>query len=308
MSIKGKQGLNSFNEVTSGQSPITPLATLWLLLLVVLWATNAVIVKITIRDIPPLWAAFLRFAPALPLVMLFIRFNGSGFSLTKKEAVPVFLAGFIDTLQIYTFNFGSQFTSGGRVTLFIFSYPLLVPILAPFFVKEEHFEKKNIAACLIAFIGLFIVLRESLFSPSGSTIKGDVIELISALLISIKIVYVKRLSVTINKWKILFWSFAVMIFFFMSGAVFFENFNIHEVRPDAWLALTFQCIAISVICFMSWQYLITRHNSSGVSVFFFATPLFGMIIGVLLLSEPFDMSLLVSCLLVGAGIYIVNRK
>ena len=104
------------------------------------------------------------------------------------------------------------------------------------------------------------------------------------------------------------WSYGIMILCFFCGAVLFENLDIHAVRLDAWLSLTFQSLAISVFSFMSWQYLIVRHNSSSISVFFFATPLFGMIIGVLLLNEAFDPGLITACLLVGWGIYIVNRK
>ena len=59
-------------------------------------------------------------------------------------------------------------------------------------------------------------------------------------------------------------------------------------RLDAWISLAFQFLVISVFSFMSWQYLIVRHNASSISVFFFATPLFGMILGVLLLDEAFD--------------------
>ncbi|MDF1591363.1 MAG: EamA family transporter [Desulfobacterales bacterium] len=100
----------------------------------------------------------------------------------------------------------------------------------------------------------------------------------------------------------------VMILFFFCGAVVFENFDIHAVKLDAWLSLAFQSLAISVFSFMSWQYLIVRHNSASISVFFFATPLFGMLLGILLLKEAFDLGLIIACTLVGFGIYIVNRK
>ena len=290
-----------------GQEPLNIGTYIWLILLVFLWATNAVVVKIAIRDIPPLWAAFLRFTPSVPFVMLFIRWNGSGFQLKKNEIPLVLIAGLMDTVQIFTFNYGSQFTTGGRVTLFIFSYPLMVPLLAPLFIKEEKLIKKNLLGCLIAFSGLLIALRGNLNPQSISTFKGDMIELVSSLIISIKIVYVKRLAVSINKWKILFWSFIIMTILFFFGALLSEELHLDAIRPDAWAAIVFQTLAISVFCFMSWQYLIARHNSSSVSVFFFATPLFGMIIGAVLLGEYFETSLVVACILVGLGIYLVNR-
>ena len=211
-------------------------------------------------------------------------------------------------LQLFTFNLGAPYTTGGRITLFIFSYPLMVPLLAPLVVQTERFEKRNLLGCLVAFAGLSFAFKGSLAHQAVSTFKGDIIEFISCLLIAVQIVYTKRLAASINKWKMLLWSYAVMILLFFCGAVIFENFNIHAVQLDAWLSLAFQSLAISVFSFMSWQYLIVRHNSSSISVFFFATPLFGMILGVLLLNEAYDPGLLIACILVGFGIYVVNQK
>ena len=63
----------SGKDYAPGQAPLGIATYLWLLLMVLLWATNAVVVKIVIRDIPSCWAAFLRFAPALPFIFLFVR-------------------------------------------------------------------------------------------------------------------------------------------------------------------------------------------------------------------------------------------
>jgi O-acetylserine/cysteine efflux transporter len=74
------------------------------------------------------------------------------------------------------------------------------------------------------------------------------------------------------------------------------------------MALLYQSIVISMFCFAAFQYILSRHNSSSMSVFFFATPLVGMFMGMLILKEAFDPGLLVGCVLVGAGIYVVNTR
>ncbi len=280
----------------------------WLLLLIILWATNSVIIKITVRDIPPLWATGLRFVPAFPCVLLFIRWNGSGFSLKKYEVFPVISLGLLMGLQLFTFNLGARYTTGGRITLFIYSYPLIVSLLAPFFIRSERFEKRKLFGCLIAFTGLLFAFKGSLQVQGASTIKGDIIEFLSSLLIAFQIVFTKRLAVSINKWKLVFWSYGVMIVFSICAALIFENFDIRTVQIDAWASLAFQALVISVFAFMSWQFLLVRHDSTVISAYFFATPLFGMILGVLLLNESFEPELITACILVGLGIYIVNSQ
>jgi drug/metabolite transporter (DMT)-like permease len=294
-------------QVVFGHEPIRFVTISWLLLLMVLWATNAVVVKIAVRDIPPLWAAFLRFGSALPFIATFIKLNGTGFSLTAKEFLQVFLLALLMVFQIYTFNLGSQFTTGGRVTLFIFSYPLFVPLLAPLLIKEEPLEMKKLIGSFVAFAGIVVALRGNLSGGITDTIKGDLIELVSSLTLAVLIVYLKWLVGRIDKWRIIFWEFVLGVVLFFAGALLFETFPVNQVQPDAWAALVFQSLVVSVFCFMSWQYLLSRHSASSVSVFFFLTPILGMLIGVLILGESFDPGLLVGCLLVSTGIFIVSR-
>jgi drug/metabolite transporter (DMT)-like permease len=290
-----------------GQDPISTATLFWILLLVFIWASNAVVVKVAVRDIPPFWAAFLRFGPALPFVFLFIKWRGTGFLVSAKEFIYIFILAFIMVAQIFLFNLGSQYISGGRISLIIFAYPLVVPLVAPIFIKEESLAKTKLLGSIIAFFGISIALRENLSATLSTTFKGDLIEISSCILLAINIVYNKRLATFINKWKIIFWEFQISVVIFFVAALLFEKFQTQDVQSDAWTAIAIQSLAVSVFCFLSWQYLIARHNSSNLSVFFFASPLIGMMLGIVLLNEAFDPGLVAGCILVGAGIFIVNK-
>jgi len=290
-----------------GQDPISTATLFWILLLVFIWASNAVVVKVAVRDIPPFWAAFLRFGLALPFVFLFIKWRGTGFLVSAKEFLYVFILAFIMVAQIFLFNLGSQYISGGRISLIIFAYPLVVPLVAQIFIKEESLVKTKLLGSFIAFFGIAIALRENLSGTLSTTFKGDLIEILSCILLAINIVYNKRLATFINKWKIIFGEFQISVVIFFVAALLFEKFQIQDVQSDAWIAIAIQRLAVSVFCFLSWQYLIARHNSSNLSVFFFASPLIGMMLGIVLLNEAFDPGLVAGCILVGAGIFIVNK-
>lgn len=279
-----------------------------MVLVVLFWASNAVVVKIVVRDLPPFWAAFLRFGLALPFMAYFINKKGSGFFLVGRQWLQVGLLALLFVTQIFLFNIGSRFTTGGRVSLIIFSYPLLVPLVAPFFLRDEPLRVKTLLGCSVACCGLLVSLWYDLIWEESSTLKGDLIEIGSCLVLAILTVYNKRLTLSIDKWKVLFWEMHFGVVLFLSGALLFEELNISKVAPDAWMALLYQALGISVFCFLSWQYLIARHNSARISVFFFAAPLFGILLSLPLLGEPLEPQLLIGCLLVGAGVYIVNKS
>lgn len=288
-----------------GQAPIDAVAVQWLLLLIALWGANSVVVKLSVRDLQPFWAAFLRFSPAVVFLALLARRKGASLGVSIRELASISLLGGLLFLQIFLFNAGSQLTTGGRVTLFIFAYPLMVPWVSALIIPQERLKGRVVVGTVIAFAGLAVALRAGL-SGAGNTLKGDLIELASALVLAVGVAYNKRLMYRIEKWTLLFWRFAVAVALFLVFALMFEELEPAKVASDAWLALAYQAVIVSMFCFASFQYLLSRHNSSSVAVFFFATPLAGMLIGMVLLDEPFDPALLTGALLVGAGIMVVN--
>jgi len=298
---------HSVFDVLDGQAPMTTFSLFWMVFLVFLWAGNAVVVKIAVRDIPPLWAAFFRFTPTLPFIALFIIRFGNGFNITYSEGLRILKLSLIMVVQIWLLNLGSMYTTGGRVALFLFSFPILVPLMGPMLIKNEYLNKYKIIGCIVALVGLITAMWGNLGAAEQSTLKGDLIELASCVLLALLMTYNKRLAQHIDKWKILFWEFIIAVPLFLVGAVLYEDIQIDMVQTDAWAALFFQSIVVGVFCWMSLQYLLAKHNATSVSIYFFLTPIFGMIISALLLHESPDSGLILGCLFVGMGIYIVTK-
>jgi len=294
-------------NIVAGQKPLSAGIIAWICLLIVFWAGNSIFIKTTIRDIPPSWAAFLRFAPALPFIGLFTKSRKADFRISGKEFGLISIVAIGLFLQIFLFNLGSQWTNGGRITLFIFSYPLYVPVIAHFILREERLRLPVLLGYIIAFLGLLIPLLSRINAP-GSSLKGDLIELASSLVLALMIVLNKRIIQIINKWTVFFWRALLSVVMFLVLALLLEDFDPKQVKWDAWLALSYQVLVVSIFCFLSYQYILANHNSSRLAVFFFATPLIGMALGMLVYQEPFDPSLLLGCLLVGVGIVVVNFR
>ncbi len=304
---KVSQHIPGRSQAVVGQQSMTSGVYLWVLLIMTIWASNTVVVKIAVRDLPPLWAAFLRFGLALPFMAFFIHRRGRGLRLVGRQWLQVGVLALLFVIQIFFLNWGSRFTTGGRVSLIIYSYPLLIPLVAPLFLEDEPLKAKMLLGCTIAFCGLLTALRLDLGARLENTLKGDLIELSSCFVLAVTTVYNKRLTQSIDKWKILFWEMLLAVVLFFAGALIFEEIHLSAVAPDAWTAILYQALGISVFCFLSWQFLIARHNSAQVSVFFFAAPLLGILLSVPLLGEQLEPGLLAGALLVGAGVYVVNK-
>jgi drug/metabolite transporter (DMT)-like permease len=87
------------------------------------------------------------------------------------------------------------------------------------------------------------------------------------------------------------------------------------VKGESGIALTpliggcivYQTIWVAFITYLAWFWLIRHYPPSRLASFTFLTPLFGVLAGGLLLDEPITGGLLLAMILVGAGIYLVNR-
>jgi drug/metabolite transporter (DMT)-like permease len=289
----------------TGQKAISFSIAMWLLLLVLCWATNSVVIKFIVEDMPSAWAAFLRFAIAYPFVAAFILYQKTNLRVTTKQLLLCVSISVMTFFQIMLFNIGSQYTTGGRVTMLIFTYPLIIPFIAHFLLKGEKLERKTVIGTLIAFIGLLIPLYDTL-THDTPTLKGDILEFSSSIVLALLIVTNKYAFSIINKWTVFFWQSTANVLFFGIAALMTPGFSPETIGKNAWWSLGFQIFIISVFAFLSYQYILSKHNSSKVSIFFFATPLFGMLLGGLLHNEAFEIALFLGCISVALGILISN--
>ena len=294
-------------EQIKGQDKISVPIALWLILLVICWAANSVVVKFIVEDMPSSWAAFLRFSSAYPFIVAFVLYKKTNLKVNFKQFAICCLLSSLTFTQIMLFNIGSQYTTGARVTMLIFTYPLLIPFIAHFFLKGEKLNKKTVIGIVLAFLGLLIPLHHALTNDI-TTLKGDFIELGSSITLAFLIVTNKYGFTLMDKWTLFFWQSTINLFFFAPVALLSSGFDPKNVGNEAWLSLAFQAFVISVFAFLSYQYILSKHNSSKVAVFFFATPLFGMLISGWLHKEPFQLPLLIGCLSVGFGIFVANKK
>jgi drug/metabolite transporter (DMT)-like permease len=199
------------------QRPLSPTIVALALLLAALWGGTATAIKVSLRDLPPLGLAGLRFSIGALLVFLWARVQRVPIRLQPGEAAPILLLTLVFAAQIATFNWGTGLTPAGRSTLILNSYPLWVLLLAHVFVPGDRLSAAKIAGAVCAFGGLGIVFSESLSTASRS-LAGDLIVLLSAVLLAAQVVMLNRMVRAIDPNRLLLWQmlFSLPIYFLAS--------------------------------------------------------------------------------------------
>jgi drug/metabolite transporter (DMT)-like permease len=108
--------------------------------------------------------------------------------------------------------------------------------------------------------------------------------------------------------KTLFYQIAVSAPLLLAASVLMGEKGVVALTPLAVASLAYQGAIVAFASYLVWFWLLTRYLAARLSVFSFLTPLFGVLFGVLILSEPLTPSFVGAALLVGVGIVLVNRR
>ena len=84
--------------------------------------------------------------------------------------------------------------------------------------------------------------------------------------------------------------------------------GIVNISPLVMGSLFYQIVWIAFITYIAWFWLISNYAVSRLASFTFLTPIFGVIAGAVFLNEQITLYLICALVLVGTGIYLVNRR
>lgn len=299
-----------------GRQPIGPAAAALALLLAALWGANPVAVKYSVDTIPPIAVSALRFVMAAAFMLLWCRAEGSDLRMRPGQWRPTLVLGLILFVQIVLFTVGIHLTNASHATLLINAFIFFVAGIEHFVTRTDRLSPRRFAGLVIAGAGVVLVLAMTGGAGSSSpdaaadapSLTGDLMLFASAVLLAVKIIYTKQAVRTVEPGKLILWHDVVGVVLFTATSLAFEEIGLEAFTLPAVLGLFYQGVVVAGFCFAAQAALLRRHSASQVSVFGFATPLFGIVFAVLLRGETVSPWLLVSGACVALGIVLVNRR
>jgi drug/metabolite transporter (DMT)-like permease len=137
---------------------------------------------------------------------------------------------------------------------------------------------------------------------------GDAMLAVAAVLWGATTVLIKASPLArIKPSKTLLYQLAVSAVVLPLGSLVKNEPGIVMITPLIAGCLLYQTVWVAFITYLAWFWLIRHYPPSRLASFTFLTPLFGVIAGGVLLNEPITGSLLLALVLVGMGIFLVNR-
>ena len=283
-----------------------PLDYFLLTVLALIWASAFFNIKIATYSYGPLTIAFLRiFFGAIPVILL---------CYIKKIKIEAFskdwhwfaAIGIINlVIPFFLIAFGVQKVQSNLAAILMASTPLTAAGLAHFFTKNEKINIIKSLGVLIGFSGIIFLFSDNILINENNIFSAFLILFGSCFyviggLLTLKISNKKNENVTAS---ILIWGAIVL----MPISLFLEQPWNLSPRLDSTLSLIYLGIFSTGIAWLLRFYILKHNGLVFQAQVAYLIPIFGVILGFLILNEAITSKVIISLIAVIIGIFIVKK-
>ncbi|WP_224005571.1 DMT family transporter [Paraburkholderia tropica] len=283
-----------------------------------IWGTQQVAIKAVAGDIAPMMQVGVRSGGAAALVWLFNRFV-----LRERWLPGVALRSGLVVGLLFAFEFlcvaeGLRLTNASHIAVLLYTAPMFAAIGLHLKLPDERLAPLQWAGIALAFAGIAIaflgpaLLGGGLSAPGTPAnpdwLLGDLMGLLGGAAWGMTTVGVRttRLSEAPAS-QTLFYQLAYAFVLLMPFALLTGQTAFHGT-PFALASLGFQTVVVTFASYLTWFWLLRRYFAARLGVLSFMTPLFGVVLGVVVLHEHVDAAFVAGSMLVLTGLLVVNSQ
>lgn len=280
-----------------------------MVLLTALWGFQQVTIKIIAEDVSLVMQAAIRSIAATVLLVAWARAHGARL-LERDGTLPAGIAAGVLFAAEFVFIYaGLEHTHASRMVVFVYLTPPLTALGLHFFVRGERLVPGQWLGVLLAFAGLVIAFWDGLRAEGRPTLLGDLFGVLAAVMWAATTIVIRatRLAHT-TATKTLFYQLAVSAAVLPAMSLLLGEPGVVALTPLVMASLAYQSVIVAFASYLAWFWLLTRYFAARLSVLSFLTPMFGVLFGVVFLSERLTGSFAVAALLIATGIALVNLR
>jgi O-acetylserine/cysteine efflux transporter len=285
-------------QTSAQETPMPARDVAFLILIAVIWGCNAVLTKIALEVVPPLFLSVVRFAITLVVLLPFIKPLGK---MWKPMLAVALLTG--------PLHFGMQFVGldmAHDLAPMIIAMQMWIPatiILAAIFLKEKA-PLARVLGMLASLVGIGVLV----FEPSVW------VQMPAFGLVTLASIGYAAASIVMRKYGGLdpvqaqAWLAIVTI-----PTLAFASFatetgqiaSLGKATPIVWFAVFFAAIISGLVANVGMWRMVQRYEVSRTTPFSLLTPLVAIILGIVVLGDPVTSQLLAGGLLALGGVAVV---
>lgn len=269
-----------------------------------IWGGMYVVSDVVLPIIPPFTLLTLRLLTAI-LVLGVIAWRSKLALPSRRSLFAILGIGFIG----FGISIGAQFVGTDLSTavngaLITSASPAFILIFAALLLGE-HITYRHIAAVLLATLGVIVIVDLTQIDFGSDYFLGNVALAIAALTWGLYSVLVRRASREVNTVVFSLVAFFGGLFLTIpAAAVELTTRPIGTITFEVILGILYLGVVSTAVAMFLWNRAFTLIDASVASLFFFAQPLVGAFLAVLLLGQQMTLNLWIGSVLIGIGVFL----
>ncbi|MCZ6643098.1 MAG: DMT family transporter [Gammaproteobacteria bacterium] len=268
---------------------------------------NQAFVKIVNGGLAPVFQSGLRSLCAFLPVLIYALVVKKRLSVTDGSLTPGLISGLLFCGEFCLLFTALDYTTVARASLFFYIMPFWVAIGAHFLIPEERLTRGRVMGLAIALGGVTYALLSISAVGTDDAWIGDLLCIFASMFWAgiALVARTTRLSRSTPEMQLLY-QLAVSAVILIAIAPLFGDL-VREVTPTIVAIFAFQVIVVVAIGFVVWFWVLSVYPISNMASFALLTPLFGVLAGWLIFDDQLTLAFVVSLILVGSGIFLINR-
>jgi drug/metabolite transporter (DMT)-like permease len=246
----------------------------------------------------------------LGAILLFGLFWSFKPEIPKKEDLLRFLLCAMTGVAVNQIMFfeGLNLTTPIQASIILTANPILVLIAAAILAKERITWAKSIGIFLGLIGAAILILRSDNTAVGNNVMLGNFFVFINAVSYSVYLVLVRKLMRTYRVITVMFWIFLPGLLLVLPFG--WQEFSIVEwtaIPTNALLILGFIIVGTTFLAYLLNAYALVTVSASVVSAYVYLQPFIAAAIAIAIGKDQLDLRMIVSALLVFAGVYLVSK-
>ncbi len=297
--------LSPYNNIIKTKSYI-----FWLpLLAIIFWGASFIATKYLLDELTPETIISMRLILAISLLLTIALLQKRDFSVNLKSHGYILLLAMIAVFHLWIQVTGLKFTTASNTGWIIGTAPIFMALLGLFFFKEK-LNTLKITGIIIATFGLLMLVGNG--NPANIDLiknKGDLLVLASAFTWGIYSMVNKKISLNYSP-------VMTILYLFIMMAIIIIPFTINDgaiksvinLSGIGWIAILFLGLLCSGVAYVIWAYALREMESAKVGAYLYFEPFVTVIAAWILLSEDITLFMILSGLIITAGVFLVNKE
>lgn len=270
------------------------------------WGMNWPVMKLIMRELPPLFARGMAGVSAALVIAAIAAALGERLTVQRKDFGRLALAAFFNVFAWMGFSTLSlRWLSAGQGALLVYTMPIWATLLSwPLLGRRP--TARSMTGLAVCIVGLGVLFGGQGLALGAGKAPGALLALAAALLFALGTITLGPSP--LPPFASLAWQVGLGCVPMVVLGLLFENPDVSSLSPRGWMLMAYMTAVPMAVCYLTWFAALRRLPPATASVATLLTPVVGVTAAAIILGEQLGAKELLAMMLTIGGVALVLRK